>query len=319
MNSAAKGKKEAWDSRDGPSHASLDSGAPTLRRERLARTVVIYTRVLKPRETVLLTIIGLCTAVVAGDGSPPLGRFLLAAIAIILGSGGTNGLTNYLDRRVDALMHRTRQRVLPSRLIYPPEKALVWAGLLVATALGLALYLHPYAFVAGSIGVAAALIARKTWATHFLGSFSSCGPVLVGWFAIKPEITVTVALLAVVILLWLPIHVWNLMIAARADYLRAGVDIFPLTRGVDLVARISVALSLLLYIASVSVYVTGQFGWVYLVAANVAGLLMVNATWQMLRTRDRAAAYRAFKLSAYPFLGLIFFSLCADTWLRMAL
>lgn len=297
-----------------------ESGAATTAAESpmsaagLWRTAVVYLRVLKPRETVLLSVIGLCTAVAAGNGAPPLDRFALAAIAIVIGSGGTNGLTNFLDRRVDARMRRTQRRVLPSGLIQPAEKALVWAASLVVVALLIALYLHPYAFISGVVGVAAGLIARKTWATHFLGTFSSCGPVLVGWFAINPDLTATPVLLCAIIALWLPIHVWNLMIASRDDYLQAGVNIFPITRGTDMTARVSVVLSLFLYAASVGLYFLGDYGWVYFVAANVGSLLMVRATLSMLRTVDAGAAYRAFKLSAYPFLGLIFLGLCIDIW-----
>ena len=129
---------------------------------RIPSAVVNYLRVLKPRETVLLSLIGICAAIVAGNGTPPLGRLALAAVAIVIGSGGANGLTNYLDRHVDARMARTRRRVLPSGLIHPPERALVWASSLVGGALLLAWYLHPYAFLAAATGVAAALIGRKT-------------------------------------------------------------------------------------------------------------------------------------------------------------
>lgn len=285
-------------------------------RGRLTQRAVVYIRLLKPRETLLLSIIGLCAAVVAGDGSPPLDRFLIGALVIVLGSGGTNGLTNYLDRHVDARMRRTRHRVLPSGLIDPPRLALLWAGFLVAVALGIALAMHPYAFLAGATGVAAALIARKTWATHFLGSFSSCGPVLVGWFVITPDVTWTLVLMATLIVLWLPIHVWNLMIATSDDYLQAGVNIFPLNHGVNTTARLSVGLSILLYATSLALVAAGGFGWVYLVAANVGGMMMVRATWRILKTSDRASAFSAFKASAYPYLGLIFLSLPADIWLR---
>ena len=297
--------------------ASATTMTAVLPMEGLGQRAMVYIRLLKPRETTLLTLIGLCTTIVAGDGSPPVGRLLLATATVLLGSGGTNGLTNYLDRHVDARMRRTQRRVLPSGLIYPAEKGLAWAGSLVVVALALALYLHPYAFIAGVGGVAAALTARKTWATHFLGTFSSCGPVLVGWFAVRPEINGTLILLVLIIALWLPIHVWNLMIAYRNDYGRAGVNIFPITRGIDFTARISVGLSVLLYAASLALYWVGNFGWTYLVAANMGGLLMLNATLQMFRTRDGAPAFKTFKLSAYPFLGLIFISLCVDVWMRM--
>ena len=278
-----------------------------------------YVRVLKPRETVLLTLIGSCTAIVASDANPDLWRFLIVTLVVSLGSGGTNGLTNYLDRHVDARMYRTRGRVLPSRLIDPPQKALVWSGLLVVCSLAVSLYLHPYAFVAGVIGVSFALIGRKTWATHFMGSFSSCGPVLVGWFSMNPNINWTVVLMSVLIVLWLPIHVWNLMISSREDYIQAGVDIFPLNHGVLITARISVFLSVLLYVASLSLYILGGFGWIYLISANVGGLSMIWATLQILQNRDKGSAYRVFKTSAYPYLGLIFVSLPLDVWITRVL
>ena len=281
--------------------------------------VSYYLRVLKPRETVLLTLIGASTAIVASNASPDLWRLLVVTLVVALGSGGTNGLTNYLDRHVDARMNRTRGRVLPSRLIDPPQKALAWCALLVICSLAVSLYLHPYAFFAALIGVLFALIGRKTWVTHFMGSFSSCGPVLVGWFSMNPSVNWTIVLMAVVIVLWLPIHVWNLMIASRDDYIQAGVDIFPLNHGVLITARISVFLSVLLYLASLSLYILGGFGWIYLVAANVGGLSMIWATLQILQNRDKVSAYRVFKTSAYPYLGLIFVSLPLDDWIARVL
>ena len=81
-----------------------------------AATLVSYVRVLKPRETALMVFIGVCSAIVAGGGTLPLARFLLAVTAITAGGGGTNALTNYLDRHVDARMRRTQHRVLPAGL-----------------------------------------------------------------------------------------------------------------------------------------------------------------------------------------------------------
>ncbi|RPJ61942.1 MAG: hypothetical protein EHM12_04910, partial [Dehalococcoidia bacterium] len=80
--------------------------------------IIDYINVLKPRETSLLLFIGACAAVVAAsnvDGVFPVSDFILALIAITLGSAGANGLTNYLDRDVDARMKRTCNRVLPSK------------------------------------------------------------------------------------------------------------------------------------------------------------------------------------------------------------
>ncbi|MCJ7514452.1 MAG: UbiA family prenyltransferase, partial [Dehalococcoidia bacterium] len=100
-------------------------------------TVLDYISVLKPVETSLLTFIGIVSTIIASGGYPPAKVFSLVLIALLLGSAGSNGLTNYLDREVDARMKRTSHRALPSRKINPPQKALpLIIGLIVA---GLAL------------------------------------------------------------------------------------------------------------------------------------------------------------------------------------
>ena len=74
-------------------------------------------------------------------------------------------------------------------------------------------------------------------------------------------------------------------------------------------------LCLVLYVVCLAIYSVGEFGAVYLISCNLAGLLLINANWRMVREGDSAWAYKIFKLSAYPFLGLIFVSLCIDIWI----
>ena len=89
----------------------------------LYNTLKKYIEVLKPSASILLTFIGVCAAIIAGNGqlSP---RLSLVAIAILVAVAGANGLTNYLDREIDASMQRTRRRALPAKRISPPQKAL---------------------------------------------------------------------------------------------------------------------------------------------------------------------------------------------------
>ncbi len=146
-----------------------------------------YLEVTKPRETGLLVFIGVITAVVASFGSISLGRFFFTLAAILVASAGANGLTNYLDREIDARMERTRHRALPSKRIYPPERALFFTAGLTVIGLVMAWYLHPYAFLADSVGTAAAIIYRKKVTCVFpQGMIASCAPVLMGWFAVRP-------------------------------------------------------------------------------------------------------------------------------------
>ena len=277
--------------------------------------VVCYLRLLKPRETSLLTLIGLCTAIIAKTEPISWAQFGVIFAALLCGSAGANGLTNYLDRHVDALMHRTQGRMLPRGLV-KPRVAFVWCLLLVTTGLTLALFLHPYCFLAGLIALASAVIARKTWATHFLGSVASNGPIFVAWFAVDPSLSAPLILISLIIAIWVPLHVWNLMIAFRNDYQRANVNIFPIHHTVSHTRWISLILAGCLWIIGNLLWFLTPFGLLYGVVANALSILMFVACMKMITDSNSAASYRIFKLSTYPFLGITFLALTADHVLR---
>ena len=275
-----------------------------------------YVEVLKPRQSSLLTYIGVCVAIIAGDGHPPLDKLLFVLIVILLGSAGVNGLTNYLDRDVDARMQRTRHRALPSKRIYPAEKVLPLTIGLVIIGLVLAWQLHPFCFLSGLVGTIAAIIWRKRWTCVFpQGMLASCAPVLIGWFAIEPAFSWQLLLLCILIAIWLPLHLWSVMIANREDYLGAGITYFPVSREVREVVKVLLVLSLVLYAASITVYFVASFAWLYLVLANLLGGIVVYSSVRLVISASSQSAWRLYKLSAFPYLGLIFLTMCLDIWL----
>ncbi|MFA4837495.1 MAG: UbiA family prenyltransferase, partial [Dehalococcoidia bacterium] len=151
-----------------------------------------YIDVLKPRETVLLTYIGLLAGVVAAQGYPAAWPLFGVFVAVLLGSGGCNALTNYLDRRVDIQMLRTCRRALPSQRISPPEKILPLAIGLVITALVLAWILNPLCFAFGFAGTVASVVYRKKAMCVFQGTVAGCAPVLIGYLALSPHLNWTI-------------------------------------------------------------------------------------------------------------------------------
>jgi len=280
------------------------------------KTAKDYIEVLKPRESGLLVFIGICTAIVAGDGYPSPGLLLLALIAILFASAGANGLTNYLDRDVDARMQRTRHRALPSKRIEPAEKVLPLTISLVIIGLVLAWLLHPLAFLFDLIGTAAAVIWRKRVTCVFpQGMIASCAPVLMGWFAIRSAFSWEIILLCILIAAWLPMHIWSVMIANRDDYLNAGIGYFPLNLKVKDAIKILLVFSLFLYAASVGLYFVGDFGWLYLAVGNILGIIMVYGSLRFMISGASQDAWKIYKLSAFPFLGLLFLIMCMDIWL----
>ena len=281
----------------------------------IIKRAVNYIEVLKPLPSILLTFIGVCVAIIAGEGhlSPKL---LLVLVAILLAAAGANGLTNYLDRDIDARMQRTRNRALPSKRIYPPQKVLPLVILLIVIGLVLAWQLHPFAFLAGLVGaIVAATWRKKVTCVYPQGVIASCAPILMGWFAIKPVLSWEIALLCILIIVWLPLHVWSLIIGNREDYLQAGLTYFPISFEVKGSVKVLLLFSLLLYAASIALYFVGSFAWLYLALANLLGILMVYASSRLVISGGTKDAWRLYKLSAFPYLGLIFLIMCLDIWL----
>jgi protoheme IX farnesyltransferase len=278
-------------------------------------TFLDYISVLKPVETSLLVFIGIMAAIIAAGGYPTTGVFLLILIALTVGSAGSNGLTNYLDCDVDARMTRTCQRALPSRRIYPAKKALPLVISLIVAGLILAWLLNPLCFAVGLLGVIASSVWRKTISCTFLGMVAGCSPVLIGWLAVSPAFDIRIVLLCILVAIWTPVHVWTLMIANREDYINADLHYFPLSWSVRDVVKILFGLSILLYTISILIYLAGGFHLLYLIVANILGVLMIYANARLLFSMTSTAAWRVYKLSAFPYLGIVFLTMGLDIWL----
>ncbi|MBN1376150.1 MAG: protoheme IX farnesyltransferase [Dehalococcoidia bacterium] len=284
-------------------------------------SILDYVKVLKPRETSLLLFIGACAAVIAASiqaSGFPILDFILTLVAILLGSAGANGLTNYLDRDVDARMQRTCMRVLPSKRIRPAEKVLALSTFLIAMGLVLALILSPVCFFIGLVGVITSALWRKTISCTFFGMIAGSSPVLIGWYAItkQPAIEIIPVLLFCLIVLWTPAHVWTLMIANRSDYEDAGLHYFPLCLKDSTVIWMLAILSLALAAVAFLVYwLSDRFDLLYLIVSSILSLVMIFASIRLLFNPTSRNAWKVYKISAFPYLGIIFLVMAVDSWL----
>src|SRR4030042_1894506 len=95
-----------------PASLVVSKPAVAVRRNGVLGAIANYLEVLKPLPSALLAFIGFAAAVIAGDGfhSP---RLALVFVTVLIAAAGANGLTNYLDRFIDARLRRTCLRVLP--------------------------------------------------------------------------------------------------------------------------------------------------------------------------------------------------------------
>ncbi len=67
--------------------------------------------------------------------------------------------------------------------------------------------------------------------------------------------------------------------------------------------------------ASIALYFIGGFAWLYLAAANLLGVLVVYAGLRLVTSGASRDAWKLYRLSAFPYLGILFTVMCLDIWL----
>lgn len=285
----------------------------------LAQTIATYFEVTKPRIWYLLVFTAIGAMVVAGGRSISLLTATLVFLSVSLGSAGANTLTNYIDRDIDAVMNRTKLRPIPTQRIRPATKALYFGLVLSALSLLLALFLNPLASLLMLLGILDNVVVYSRWLKRrnpvsiILGGFSGGMPVLIGYAAITNTVTPLSLILAALVVLWIPTHVWSLALHSRDDYARAKIPMLPVVVSEKVAVRCIASTTILLIAFSLLLYPIGDFGFFYLVFTLILGavMLVMNLWLAVKPTRDRA--WTVFKFSS-PYLALIFIAMMIDTF-----
>jgi protoheme IX farnesyltransferase len=246
------------------------------------------------------------------------GLELTTAVHTILGTGVATGgalsLNQYVEREIDAVMERTRQRPIPSGRVTPME----------ALAFGSVLLMGGLVYLAGFVGALPAALAAasaivyhgvytplktRSYAATLAGSVPGALPMLIGWTAATGTVgSGGLALFAIGYLWQLP-HVLGLAWMLREDYARVGFKLIP-DGGARQVGRQMVLATGLLVPMSWTPTLLGLTGWVYLAGATVLGLIFLWRAVQAAQDLTEQAARRVFFMSLLyhpPLLGLMVF------------
>jgi heme o synthase len=172
-----------------------------------------------------------------------------------------------------------------------------------------------------NVGVYSLLLKRRSSLNILLGGFSGGMPVLFGWSAVTRGIIGSFPLAPIPILLaglvfvWIPVHIWFLAIASRTDYSRARIPMLPLVVGSATALRLIIIFSLIMVPVSLALYLLGYFGPIYGAVALVGGLANLAGSLWVLYKPTETNAWRMFKVSS-PYLFLLFVAMLVDVGLK---
>ena len=295
-----------------------------------------YYELTKPKIWYLLVFTALGTAVTASNIYSieiSIGTWILMLFGVAAGSAAANTLTNYHDRDIDAIMERTKERPIPSERIYPAEKArdfgLILAGVSIACAFGIAFTTGFWngiwcgifmAFgLADNIIIYSHALKRKSQLNIILGGFSGGAPAMIGYAAVTLTGLWDFGLImAGVVFIWIPMHIWALTLHFRDDYQKVKVPMLTAVLSEKTSARVIAGTTLMMVLFSVVPFFlttdTGEpvMGEVYLYTAIASGALMiVLSAWVVAKPTEKSS-WVLFKFSS-PYLAVLFIALMVDS------
>ncbi len=266
----------------------------------------IYFNLTKPNVWWLLVFTGLAGLFAGAGGWPDLNTGILAVITITAGSAGSETISNYIERDIDAVMRRTARRVLPRGLIKPAWKALVFGIILTAISLITATFINTLTFIFMLVGILDYLLVyviftkRRTPINIILGSFAGGAPLMAGYAAAAGDVPLEAWILAAMIVLWIPAHVWSLALRYKEDYIRAGVPMLPTVIS-EVKAIRCIASTVLLFIPfSLAPYFLypSKYGLPYLLVAGLSGAALVYFSLRLIAQPTKDNAWKLFKLTS---------------------
>ncbi len=285
------------------------------------RTARAYVALTKPRIIELLLVTTVPTMVVADRGIPSVWLMVATVVGGTLAAGGANAINMYVDRDIDRLMERTKNRPLVTGEIAPP-RALVFA---------IALEVLAFIWLWGFVNLLSAVLAVSATAFYvfvytmwlkrtstrniIIGGAAGAVPVLVGWSAVTNSLSWAPLVLFGVIFYWTPPHFWALAIRYRDDYRAANVPMLPAVASTRTTAVRMIGYTVVLWGLSVLFSAVGEMGLVYLLSSVVLGAVFLYLAVEVLRTKETASAMRLFSYSI-TYITLLFAAMVVDQVVR---
>lgn len=245
-------------------------------------------------------------------GSIAPARALLAVLATAAVVGAANSLNCYMERDLDALMRRTRDRPLPSGRLDP----LVALGLGVAVP---AFAIPLLALAAGRLTAFLALVAlgsyvlvytplkRRTPLALFVGTIPGAIPPAMGWTTVTGRLDPGALALFAVLVGWQLPHFLAVSLYLQDDYARAGLPVFARVHGEAVTRRAILGTTVFLAAAGFLPVAAGVAGRAYAVAAALIGAGLLG--YAVAGLRGRGAWARNFFLATLAHLTALFAAL----------
>jgi len=213
-------------------------------------------------------------------------------------AGASNAYNQIIERDIDALMVRTRNRPIPAGRMSVPY-AFGIATTLLIIGLVLLYVLNPKTAMFGAISVflytcAYTPLKTRTPLSVFVGAIPGAIPFMLGWVSASGSFGIEPGILFMIQFFWQFPHFWAIGWLMHSDYSRAGINMLP-TGKPDRATALQIILYTLWTIVISIFPVFGFSGTLQLsiaaaIAVGIVGLVLLWYGFGVYRNQDEQAA-----------------------------
>jgi heme o synthase len=219
----------------------------------------------------------------------PFFAAMLVGIATIIASGCV--FNNYIDRDIDAVMKRTKNRPLVRGTI-SPHNALNY-GIVLALVGSVCLYFTNWLTLAVALfGLFMYAVVYSVWCKRHtlhatvIGAVSGAIPPVVGYTALTNSLDLGAWLLFLILFTWQIPHALAIAIRRYEDYRAANIPVMPVALGIMPAKAQILAYTCAFFLASIALSLTNYTGTLFLTVMAVLGILWFVRCLQGFWTKD---------------------------------
>jgi len=271
----------------------------------------------KPRVVQLIVFCAVIGMLLAVPGLPDWKTALAATAGIWLVAAAAAAFNCLVEQHIDARMARTAWRPTAKGELTNTQTLSFSVLLCAAGSAILYWWVNPltmwltFATFVGYAIVYTVVLKPLTPQNIVIGGASGAMPPVLGWAAIRGEVSPEALILCLIIFLWTPPHFWALALYRAEDYRKSGLPMLPVTHGNEFTRLHVLLYTLVLFAGTLLPFISGMSGVVYLVAAMLLGGAFIGHAWKLWRHYSDQLARKTFRFSIIH-LSLLFAALLVD-------
>lgn len=272
----------------------------------------------KPRMNFLVVITTMVGYYMGAWDSPDLPLMIHALLGTALTAAGASVLNQYIERDLDKLMPRTRNRPLPGGRITPLE----------ALALGVTFGIIGVAYLATFVNGLTATLGAITLLTYLyiytpmkrisslntvIGAVPGAIPPMMGWTAATGVLSVEAVALFSILFVWQMPHFLAIAILYKNDYTAGGFKMLPCVddENLGMTSRQIVLYNLAMVPVSIAPAMVGMAGPAYFTIAMLLSIAYLSFGVSVAATRTRLDARKLF-FASIIYLPLLLAAMMID-------